>query len=114
MNERRRPLPVTIIACLYIAVGAIGFVGHFGDLRTGRMDGFEIESVEVLAVVSGVFLWRGQNWARWLVVFWMAFHVAISVPDAVKVVVHSVFLAAIAWFLFRPEARQYFRGEEGA
>jgi len=31
MNERKRPLAVTILACLYIVVGAVGFVYHLGE-----------------------------------------------------------------------------------
>jgi hypothetical protein len=107
MNKSKRPVSVIVVACLYIAVGAIGLVGHFHDLR--QPDGIGIEVTELLALVAGVFMLRGHNWARWLAVAWMAFHVAISFPVLRQIAVHSLFLAVIAWLLFRAEARTYFR-----
>jgi hypothetical protein len=50
-----------------------------------------------------------QNWARWLALVWMAFHVAISFPMLRQVAMHFLFLALMAWLLFRPDARQYFQ-----
>jgi len=38
----------------------------------------------------------------------MAFHVAISWPVVRLVVIHTLILAAIAWLLFRRDARGYF------
>jgi hypothetical protein len=52
---------------------------------------------------------RGHNWARWLAVAWMAFHVAISFPEISKLAIHSLLLVAIAWLLFRSDARAWFR-----
>jgi len=44
---------------------------------------------------------------------WVAFHVGISFFDSLqKVVVHGLILLLIAYFLFRPEARTYFRHRE--
>lgn len=70
------PVSVAVIACLYLAVGIGGFVVHFQALRAP--DGIWIEITEFLAIVCGVFLLRAQNWARWLAVAWMAFHIAMS------------------------------------
>ena len=41
-------------------------------------------------------MFRGQNWARWLALLWMAFHVAISFPVVRQVVTHSIIFALIA------------------
>jgi len=49
-------------------------------------------------------MFRGRNWARWLALVWMAFHVAISFPVVRQVVTHSIIFALIAWVLFRPDA----------
>jgi hypothetical protein len=107
VSERKRPFAVLVIACLYIAVGGIGFVAHFHDFRQPEF--LWIELTELLAVLAGIFMLRGHNWARWLAVAWMAFHVAISFPVPRQIAVHSLFLAAIALLLFRPAARTYFR-----
>jgi hypothetical protein len=73
---KRIPVSVIAIACLYLVVGIGGFMAHLDALRAP--DGIWVELTECLAVVCGVFLLRGQNWARWLATAWMAFHVAIS------------------------------------
>jgi hypothetical protein len=92
-------------------VGAMGFVYHFRQAIPLNRDGVLIEFTALLALLSGVFLFRGHNWARWLALAWMGFHVILTafVP-LVPFLLHCVFFAAIAWILLRPPARQYFRG----
>lgn len=115
MNAKR-PVSVTIIAILYLAVGIAGFVGHGYEALTARhfpADAIAIEITEFAAIVTGAFLLRGQNWARWLAVAWMAFHVAISVFHPLReLAIHVVFLVLIAWILFHPGATRYFRNAE--
>jgi hypothetical protein len=109
----RRPLPITILAVVYLAVGVLGFVHHFPDLHqkwVWQYDDLWIELTEIAAVVCGVFLLRGANWARWLAVAWIVLHVVLSVFDAGHgLLIHSLLALAIAWLLFRPEAKRYFR-----
>lgn len=104
------PVAVVVIAALYIAVGLGGFVVHFP--RYWQTEDVWIELTEALAVICGVFLLRAKNWARWLALAWMAFHVAISFPIFRQVAVHLSFLIAIAWFLFRPGVGRYFCNSE--
>jgi len=66
-----------------------------------------IEATELLAFVAGVFMLRGHNWARWLALAWIAFHVEISFPVVRQIAIHSLILAVIAWLLFRSRARHY-------
>lgn len=108
MNTSKRPVSVLILACLYIAVGAIGFVFHFPELMASHPDAVGIELTELLAIVAGAFMLVGHNWARWLGVAWMALHVAISFPDLRQIAMHSLFLVLIGWLLFRPDAGRYF------
>jgi hypothetical protein len=107
MSQEKIPISVIVIACLYLAVGVGGFALHFKDL--GAPDGAWIEITEFLAIVCGAFLLRAQNWARWLAIAWMAFHVAISFPVLRELAVHSLFLIVIVWCLFRADAARYFR-----
>ncbi len=95
-------------------MGTIGFVHHFPELMARHPDSVGIETTELFAVLCGVFLLQGRNWARWLALAWIAFHVAISFPVMSKVIVHTLFLALIAWGLFQPEATRYFKGESQA
>lgn len=110
MSETKRPISVVIVACVYLLVGVAGFVFHFRELLAGHWDGAATELTEFLAVVAGVYLLRRQNWARWLALAWMAFHVAISIPGPVRtLVVHGLIFIVIAWVLLRPEAGQWFK-----
>jgi hypothetical protein len=106
--ERKIPFSVIVIACLYLVVGVGGFIFHLKDLRAP--DGVWIEITEFLAIVCGAFLLRAQNWARWLAIAWIAFHVAISFGVFRELAVHSLFLVLIVWCLFRADASRYFRG----
>jgi hypothetical protein len=108
MRSATRPVSVLIIACLYIAVGAVGLARHFPKLRAVHQDDVWIELTELLAAVFGILVLCGRNWARWLAIAWMAFHVAISFPVARAVVVHSLILVLVAWGLFHPAANRFF------
>ena len=111
MNWTKRPLSVTILGCVYIAVGIVGFAYHFTELLARPYDDVWVELTEFLAIVCGVFLLRGHNWARWVALAWIAFHVILSAFHALpEFAIHCLFCAAIAWFLFRPAAARYFRG----
>jgi hypothetical protein len=110
VNLNKRPNSVTILACVYLAVGTIGFAYHFRELATLQDEGVWVELTEFLAIVSGAFMLRGRNWARWLAIVWMTFHVLLSAFHAFReFAIHCLFLAVIAWFLFRPEVVRYFR-----
>ena len=113
LTRSNRPLSVTIVACVYIAVGFIGFAYHFHEFqRTDRFD-FDllwIESLRVLAIVAGLFLLRGRNWARWLALVWIAFHVILSAFHTLpEFAMHCLFCGLIAWLLFGFQTGRYFR-----
>lgn len=107
--KRKRPVAVIAIACLYLLVGIAGSVGHFHSRH--EPDWVWIEVTEIVAVICGAFMLPGHNWARWLAVAWMAFHVAISVGHPIgELAIHVFFLIAITYLLFRKDAQEYFRG----
>jgi hypothetical protein len=108
MNATNRPVSVWILSCLYIAVGTIGFAYYFPELRAHQDYSLWIEFTELLSIVSGAFMFRGYNWARWLALVWMAFHVAISFPVYRQMAIHLAIFAGIAWALFRPDTQRYF------
>ncbi len=113
MTENKRPLSVTILGCIYLAVGIIGFVYHgkeFFARSAFQSDVVWIELTEFVAILCGAFILRGQNWARWLALAWIIFHVMLSVGVISQFAIHCLFCALIAWFLFRPPAARYFRG----
>lgn len=106
----KRPLYVTIIAWLYILTGVAWFA-----YRSPEIKGFDEDLVWsgltcLAAIVCGIYMLRSQNWARWLALAWMAFHVILSLFHALpQLALHAVFLAILAFFLFRPAATRYFR-----
>jgi hypothetical protein len=109
MNPARRPVFILIVACAYLVVGSIAFVYHAPELLALHRDIVLIELIELLAVIAGAFMLRGDNWARWLALAWAALHVIVSVLDAYRgIVAHCILLVLIAWLLFRPEAGRYF------
>lgn len=109
----KRPLSVLLIGCVYIVTGAGGFVAHLFEFKVRHPfenDAAWVEIVSLIAVVSGAYLLRGHNWARWLALAWMGFHVILSIfHTPLELAVHALFLAILAYFLFRPAATRYFR-----
>ena len=110
----KRPLSVTIIGVLLIVVGVGGFAFHLHDATPRHAlqgENVWILAVELVAIACGIFLLRGKNWARWLAMAWIAFHVVISFFNAWRqVAVHSVILLLFAFCLFQSGANIYFRG----
>ena len=116
----RRPFSITVVGWIFIGVGAITTALTLLPLLRGTSaPGRGIPSaaefmvalpVRFLALVCGVFVLRGANWARWTLTAWLAFHLFISIPHSVAAfLVHGALLAAAVYLLFRPAATAYFR-----
>ena len=109
----KRPLSITIIGWLFIAASTIGFVYHATEINIHDLFGNDLPLalfVQLLAVVGGIFLLRGANWARWLLAAWLLYHVILSIFHPIEqLIMHFVLLAVIAFFLFRQKANEYFR-----
>ena len=115
MRQNGIPWPVIVIACLYLLVGAGGFIGHFPELWARHPDAIAIEVTELVAVVCGVYLLLRRNWARWLALAWILFHVGISLSHSIgELAIHAVFCVVIAWALFRPASALWFRSSDTA
>jgi len=110
---KKRPLSVTIIAILFIVVGLVSLAVHLSNFDPRApfpSDLVWASLVSVIAVIAGICMLRGYDWARWLALLWMAFHVALSYFDPLRtLIVHSIFLVVLAYFLFRRPVREYFR-----
>jgi hypothetical protein len=109
---KRAPLPVIVIAALLILAGLAELAGDFMNrypLSAGHYESVWIAGVHLLAIVAGAFILRGDNWARWLAIAWMAFHVAISFGHAWQVLApHAILMVLFAYGLFRADARAWF------
>ena len=113
VDMNQRPLPVTIIGCLYIVMGAIGFAYHLTEFKAQHPFQYDIiwvGLVRLIAIVCGVYMLRGHNWARWLALTWIVYHVILSAFHMLsELAIHILFCAILAYFLFRPTATRYFR-----
>jgi hypothetical protein len=118
----KRPLSITIIGSLAIIIGALALTADlFAVIRHhGTKQGHDlVELIEMvvthlLALLGGIYLLRGFNWARWLLLVWMALHVGISLFHPLfELAIHSLMLIALLYFFFRQRATAYFgfRGE---
>jgi len=109
---KKRPIAVTIIAVLLILAGIGGLAGnamHFKSLAADHYASVWIAAVDLLAIVAGGFVFRGRNWARWLAVAWIAFHVVISIWNPwQQLLMHGLIFALFVWVLFRRDSRAFF------
>jgi hypothetical protein len=112
-DRNKRPLAVTLIAWLYIAAGTIGVAYHLQEFRPQHPFQYDIvwvSLVRLIAIVAGVYMLPGSNWARWLALAWIVFHVILSAFHSwSELAVHSLLCAVLAYFLFHQPSDQYFR-----
>jgi hypothetical protein len=105
----KRPLPVTILGGLFVVAGLAGLVYHLSEGPPDR-GMILISIVRIIAVVGGVFLLLGHNWARWLMLAWLAFHVVVSAFHSLsECLAHIVLLIIVGYVLLRPPASKYFQ-----
>jgi len=109
MNWNKRPLAITILACVYLGVGTVGFAAHSADLLSRQPDAVWVELTELIAILCGAFLLLGHNWARWLALAWIGFHVILSAFHSFREFgIHVIFCALIAWLVLKADAARYF------
>jgi hypothetical protein len=102
------PYEITVLGWLFILVGGAALGYHLAKDSLDRWTPL-IVLLEFLAVFGGIFLLRGANWARWLVLAWIAFHVVISALNSfAQALPHIVLLGVIGYVLLFAPAAQYF------
>src|SRR5438093_11252577 len=120
----KRPRSIAVISWIFIAFGCIallaGLLPLVDEAASQRLAEFIAQRpvefglvwiARILAILSGAFVLYGFNWARWLLVIWMGYHVVLSaLHSPLELFVHSLLFATILYFLFRPQASAYFRG----
>jgi len=116
----KRPRSITIISWIFITFGGLAFLLSLRPLADSAgaqwiaehpFEFWLIPVIQILALLSGLFMLYGFNWARWLLVVWVGSHVIISaMHSAFELVVHSLLFVVVLYFIFRPQATKYFRG----
>ena len=110
---QQRPFSITIVSWIYIVAGIGGIAAHAPEFNLHHP--FAVDSilpliVRALAIVAGAFMLRGQNWARWLAIVWIGYHVIWGSLQSIRAgVVHAVLFAVFAYLLFRPATNRYFQ-----
>ena len=112
---KKRPIAVTLLSLLLIVMGTIGLVYHLREFRSFHPFPLELLLVSVLrilAIVSGAYMLRGANWARWLAVSWIALHVGVSYFNGWgEMAMHAAILVVFAVASFNKRAGEYFTGQ---
>jgi hypothetical protein len=111
---KKRPTLVTAISWVLIASGVAGLAFHITDFAgADKLDYVLVSRVRALAIVAGGFMLPGSNWARWLSMLWISFHVMISAFHPMReLTIHILVFAVFAFVLFRSDAVDYFRRAE--
>jgi len=111
-KTKKRPIAITILAWLYIAVGVLSTGAHYANFRSHKPmvnEFFWITALGAAAILAGAFMLHGHNWARWLAIAWIAFHVVLSAFHSLSELgMHGLLLVIFAFFLYRPAANRYF------
>jgi hypothetical protein len=110
-SQTPRPRLITLLGWSLILVGAVEFVYRLTKIhRPVQTEDIGVPLFELIILVSGVFLLRGHNWARWLAVAWVGFHVAVGSLHSLSMgIVHGLIFLVFAWVMFRPEMNAWFR-----
>lgn len=113
-----RPLSITIISWLLIVFGVIALVAGLrpivyidrGQLLADFEKHWMVHLSRSAQIIAGAFMLYGKNWARWLLVVWLAFHIVVgALHSTVHLLTHVLFFLVGLYFLFRPAASAYFR-----
>lgn len=108
----KRPLSITLISLLFIVAGIAGIIYHASDWRDVATHPATIWVfiLRLSAIVGGVFALRGANWARWLLVAWIAYHVYLSFYHTTsELAMHVVIMVLVLVALFNRKAANFFK-----
>jgi hypothetical protein len=113
----QRPRAITIISWIFMIFGTIALLSGLlpiGEItvaqRIAELKGhWMVHLSRMLAIVAGVFMLYGRNWARWLLVVWIVFHIGLSaLHSALQLFIHAAIFTVILYFIFRRQSSSYF------
>jgi hypothetical protein len=127
-----RPTSVTVISWILIAMGGISLITttmmliipnpRVQELMAQSPIPVPIQYVISYAglavmIISGLWMLKGQNWARLLYVIWSALGLVIGLatsPMKAMLIPGVLIYGVVVFFLFRPKANQFFSKPEAA
>jgi hypothetical protein len=124
----KRPQSITLVSAIFILVGTAGLLADLWPLVTSggaaqlaklRADGLADVApawgLRLLAIVGGVALRGGHNWARWFLAAWMLIHVGISLFHSLaEVLAHCAIFGPLCYAMFRAPTQPFFDVPKGA
>ena len=112
---KNRPIAVIIVSVLFILTGCFGIANHIKDFfePNGKLSELIwVLFVRILAIVCGLLLLFRTNWARWLAITWLVYHILISALNSTsEMIAHIVFLILVSVLLFLPASSIYFQNK---
>jgi hypothetical protein len=117
----QRPRSITIVSWIFIIFGAITLLSGllpFREITSAQLVAdlkghWMVHLSRIAAIVSGVFMLYGRNWARWLLVAWILFHIVLSALHSLtQLLLHAVIFTVILFFIFRRDASAYFSSSQ--
>jgi hypothetical protein len=110
---KSRPLPVIIVSLMFIITGCAGFVYHLKELFEPNTKLYEflwVEFIRILALVCGILLLIPTNWARWLAIAWLFYHILISAFHSTsEMISHIILLVLVFVLLYLPQSAAFFQ-----
>ncbi|MDH7460732.1 hypothetical protein QEG73_05560 [Chitinophagaceae bacterium 26-R-25] len=110
---KRRPITVVIVGMLFILAGCLGVAFHLKDFSQPDSKLSEVIwalVVRLTALMCGILLFYRVDWARWLAVIWLLYHVIIgALHSKSEMAMHIVLLIVVTVLLFLPVSSAYFR-----
>jgi hypothetical protein len=98
-----RPRSITIISWLFIVFGSIALLSGVAQRPAELKSHWYVHLSRILQIVAGVFMLRGHNWARWLLVAWIAFHIVVAaMHSALFLLMHVLILLCNSLFRLSP------------
>ena len=118
---KTRPLAIWVTAVVFLCVGIGGMIaGPWRFLSAANsmpLDAsrshelFDVAMVVLsgaIAVLGATLLLNGRRWGRWLIVFWTAAHVVLSMEhDRLELAIHALLLVVVVWLLYRKDSSAY-------
>lgn len=109
----RRPITVVIVGLLFILAGCLGIAFHVKDFSQPNSKLSELIWVFVVrltALMCGILLFFRVDWARWLAIIWLLYHVIIgALHSKTEMTMHIGLLIVVSILLFLPVSSAYFR-----
>ena len=109
-----RPTSVTVVAWIIIVLSVAGVFLFVRGAPQASLTSVQLNFSFLgfaVAIVSGIFMFQGKNWSRWLYIVWCAFglaYAASTTPNLLLLIPGALKTAIIAFILFRGPANAFF------